>query len=438
MIGGLGERPSHALEEELIGLSLASGQDDKPISPRTIKRPTNPVATCLERKGSNIWPLGRGITGPVADDSSVAKRPRLDGEMWPWVMGSALAHAHAQQHAGAGGISHQASPPSLSPLISGSTRFASSRSGSSGGSLSSSVLESPVHLARNFDDLAEPRPVAPFGVAFGGGGEDSAIAGAARVVYKCSLDDPMGSEVPRFRGLGAFEAIAGAAEPRGHPPSAECCSPVALATNSMCQSLRLGPPLGHEPAALPPSLAPLPMAAPTAVPARSPRGMPSPALQPMLMPNPALPMLHPSHGAEMQSDDAAMAPAVPQHRAACRAATLFPPPPGLCAAGDASFGASFDATFGPAAAPRAPRPSLAAPPAFAPAFAGWAEGWGWAPHVPSAAAPPSDPMLEGVAAAGAHGGYAPVAHGLGLGVGLGGALLGVEAPAMSTRHAFSR
>ena len=52
------------LEEELLldGLSLEgeSGRPGGPISPRTIKRPTNPVALLLEKSSSRLTPADAG------------------------------------------------------------------------------------------------------------------------------------------------------------------------------------------------------------------------------------------------------------------------------------------------------------------------------------------------------------------------------------------
>ena len=251
------ERTSgQALEEELIGLSLTG---EKPISPRTIKRPTNPVATCLEATTTGLLAapsIAAGLDGPLAreEGGGVAKRPRLDGEMSPWPLQSVpmQQQQQQQQQLAPGGISHQPSPPSLSPLIAGGGRFATSSRSVDGPAPSTQASPTSSHsVARPL----EPRPVhvaGPF-AALDGGGHGGVGHGGVSPAW--SHDDPMSSEVPP-----GYEAMGAGADPRIGRPFPEPHSPVAVATNSIHLSLRLGPPGPQPPkfmdaaCALPPSI----------------------------------------------------------------------------------------------------------------------------------------------------------------------------------------
>ena len=128
------------LEEELVGLSL-SGEDGKasqPISPRTIKRPTNPVATCLDA-------TRRFRGAALQGEREVVKRPRLGGNPLRGTAGALVP-----------------SPPTLSPAMASHPRdIAVSNTPSNAPSTHASPVHrcafstrQPVH-----EGLAEPQPV---------------------------------------------------------------------------------------------------------------------------------------------------------------------------------------------------------------------------------------------------------------------------------------
>ena len=237
------------LEEELMldGLSLEGEHDALKaggVSPRTIKRPTNPVATCLEKNSSRLTLAHPLLGGP--DDGiplgAAAKRPRL------------------------GPISLPGAP--LSPHLS---RGSSSNSHSAGPSNSPSAQASPVHGMRpafatrpqtNYEGLAEPRPVlanfstalpppvTPFGTP----------PGIQSMPHGRNLPPPDVAVTPDAP-LG--NSFGGCAEPISDRPSrlpSQSGSPVAIATSSIHHHLRLGPPLPHafmrgpDRGLLPPSL----------------------------------------------------------------------------------------------------------------------------------------------------------------------------------------
>ena len=63
--------------------SRVEGGEEKPISPRTIKRPTNPVAVCLEKASTLSSPRLNGLFCgpppiPPPEDAVITKRPRLE------------------------------------------------------------------------------------------------------------------------------------------------------------------------------------------------------------------------------------------------------------------------------------------------------------------------------------------------------------------------
>lgn len=259
------------LEEELMldGLSLEGEHDALKaggVSPRTIKRPTNPVATCLEKNSSRLTLAHPLLGGP--DDGiplgAAAKRPRL------------------------GPISLPGAP--LSPHLS---RGSSSNSHSAGPSNSPSAQASPVHGMRpafatrpqtNYEGLAEPRPVlanfstalpppvTPFGTP----------PGIQSMPHGRNLPPPDVAVTPDAP-LG--NSFGGCAEPISDRPSrlpSQSGSPVAIATSSIHHHLRLGPPLPHafmrgpgSHSLLPPSLdgrghamRPVPIPVPVPVPSR--------------------------------------------------------------------------------------------------------------------------------------------------------------------------
>ena len=310
------ESMAHPLEEELIGLSLVGGDERSPgnsaLSPRTIKRPTNPVATCLSvncagtsRLGGAGEPLSSGPSDDGVTLDVAAKRPRL------------AACKHRANPAPAPHAlfppSQLPSPPCLSPLLG---------SGWAGGSdappafllalaapsKTASAQASPVRRCsfvtsqpERSDRVATPRALLPSMT-----GADGAPSGASELAGGLLRDAPSRPEMlPLFAapaapptrrygtslfasasttigssgseggggggGRGNGELVLDAqwdhltartamdAQPSPRSLSPPGGSPVALATYSISQSLRLGPLLLHNAGSrtlLPPSLAP--------------------------------------------------------------------------------------------------------------------------------------------------------------------------------------
>ena len=214
VIAGM-ERPPHvALEDELVGLSLVGDEKASPVSPRTIKRPTNPVAICLEEASAGDRVRATLAHPLISVDEVAAKRPRLSGGLagGPPPPPSSLAVPLPQP------CSLAPSPPTLSPLITGSSgRFALSSSSSQAASIPPSAQTSPVHRCSFFtlqpsrDGIAEPLPVL------------------------ASVSSPLFSS-PRSSAAVRFDATP-------WPMQAECASPVAMATDCISASLCLGPTL---------------------------------------------------------------------------------------------------------------------------------------------------------------------------------------------------
>lgn len=215
-----------ALEEELVGLSLTA-PDDKPNSPRTIKRPTNPVATCLE--AAALSPPTH-LNGSY-EEGSVTKRPKIHGEIGSWAS-SAQAQSTPQP-----GASHLPSPPSLSPLMA-SGRFVTSSTNGRGAAAASPVLSGTLGPRRLQESLAAPHAIFSFTT-------DATQSSQSRHLCKHA---PMASDSSLLEGAD-LEAMEVSVRPLG----AECGSPVAAATNSISQSLRLGPSTSHT-VFLPPHL----------------------------------------------------------------------------------------------------------------------------------------------------------------------------------------
>ena len=214
---------THPLEEELIGLSLMGGDERSPgtnaLSPRTIKRPTNPVASSLSANraptgmlrlggadGQSSCPSDDGVTLDVAAKRQCRNRPNP----------APAQHALFPP-------SQLPSPPCLSPLL-----------GSGWGAISD----------------APPG----FLLALAGSNAPSKTASAqASPVRRCVFTSLQPEHSEGMVVPCAFSSSMTGAD--DSTPS----SPVALATNSISQSLRLGPPLPHNRnprSLLPPSLAP--------------------------------------------------------------------------------------------------------------------------------------------------------------------------------------
>ena len=202
---------AHELEGELIGLSLSGGgSGSNPISPRTIKRPTNPVATCLDtvRPGGLFGSSkSAGSTDEAHAPGVACKRARLSsgsGLLWsstpsnPPAAGLSTAAVplpgvpmpvqQQQQQQQQQQCTHVGTPPMSSspsytsplltlgvPLLSESP-FASRRSSLCGSTAPSNVPSngpsqkaSPVHRCsfstRQPRDAVEPRPILAFGVS---------------------------------------------------------------------------------------------------------------------------------------------------------------------------------------------------------------------------------------------------------------------------------
>jgi len=219
-----------ALEEELVGLSLAG--DDKAasagessLSPRTIKRPTNPVATLLvqsEQCSSSSFEATNGLLGVAA------KRPRLSDPPPPKTLPAQLAAPGA-----AAPTTVIPSPPSLSPLISGGGRFAGSSSSSGAPSNAGSTHASPVPRCSfstsqpAHEGLAEPRPVA-------------ASLGTMHPPWlSAQLSRSQSAPPASTTADDCFDMEVSVTVDTSMP---ECGSPVALATNCINHSLHLGPP----------------------------------------------------------------------------------------------------------------------------------------------------------------------------------------------------
>ena len=299
-----GSSGGHAFEEELAGLSLMT-EDEKdekallesPVSPRTIKRPTNPVATCLEtwtRKGSLQ-------DAPTQSEREFVKRQRRTSS------GSAVRSGLSSLPSGRGVLSP---PPGHSDTraihlhdLGGSVT--GSRIGSTTPSNAPSAQASPVHnsscdFSRRqpaHEGLAEPLPVFAAGVddqtsapqppaahvrsrglAFGTASSLGYRAPRERVFV--GLNQTL-TKLPSPRQMSEAPHLFPASHPQPSPPQhsaahgeaaahdqtasamavvattstptpsgvptptpLECCSPVALATSCISQNLRLGPPLG--------------------------------------------------------------------------------------------------------------------------------------------------------------------------------------------------
>ena len=213
----------------LDGLSLESDHDASKIggsSPRTIKRPTNPVAMCLEENSWRLTP-DHPLSGGTDDNipfGAVAKRPRLGPCSLP-----------------------------LSPLSCGS----SSNSHSAAPSNSPSAQTSPVHGMQpafatrpqtNHEGLAEPRPIL------------ANFSAALPPPVTPFGTPPSVQAMPHWRSLsapdmaGTFDATLGnsfscCSEPVSdrtlRPPSLSD-SPVAIATSSIRHNLRLDPALPNS------------------------------------------------------------------------------------------------------------------------------------------------------------------------------------------------
>ena len=275
-----------ALEEELVGLSLREEEQSGPISPRTIKRPTNPVATCLDARKSGK------AAGFAQSDKEVVKRPRL---------GSGSGPSNNRP-----GGSLMPSPPTLSPAIPPSFEFG----GSNAPSNAASTQNSPIHRGAFstrpvHEDLPKPvvlGPSAAEAVMMAERRPSFEAFGPDPPVYRSMSDPSHGGYAPRSGCRPPFggrippamirEASDSATdvcdamrdedddEPATPPPRMktpalpipvpnaqlsanqgaaaacsplECGSPVALATNALTQSLRVGPPNHNHTHADPPS-----------------------------------------------------------------------------------------------------------------------------------------------------------------------------------------
>ena len=213
------------LEEELVGLSLMEdGKASQPISPRTIKRPTNPVATCLDA-------TRRFRGAALQGEREVVKRPRLGGNPLRSAPGALVP-----------------SPPTLSPAMTSHPRDSVAVSNTP--SNAPSTHASPVHRCAFstrqpiHEGLTEPQPVFAAGPEANESSPDAPFMPPSTAVRLA-----FGMPTTRERSLGGYPSpmmfASGPAcgvESHSNTPY-ECGSPVALATNSISQNLRLGPPL---------------------------------------------------------------------------------------------------------------------------------------------------------------------------------------------------
>lgn len=342
------QQATTGVEDELIGLSLVDdnkGSGTSPISPRTIKRPTNPVATCLDTSRCLTSPDPSLATRSNLCDGGVAKRPRLNSgiseggstqaqvQVPPTTAAASRCRRNGSSTGadgplqGTGGsvpgggttvwatLPSAPSPPSLSPLIGNGWL---GPNGSVPPSVPASTQASPVRCAFSTlqpphrDGLAMPRPVLTLAGPATSTTQQTKSSGAEA---SSSLDAFQAPPVPNFvqppssshassasgrRGgfspspsppsfctpnqhalsLGGSVELVGSSDGNGAAtggstfasvavvagsgafgggckyewgemavdlPPPECPSPVALATNSISQNLRLGPPLPRTP-----------------------------------------------------------------------------------------------------------------------------------------------------------------------------------------------
>ncbi len=233
------------LEEEILNLSLSFEDSRSSISsPRTIKRPTNPVAACLDM---HPWQPPPEPAAEGERHMREQKRPRLESREYPQPPPFAPAsHPHLSGFGGVrGGFASPGSGPS--PVASAGPSPVRAHSFST--------------MQPNREDLAEPEAMLASGamrlpVAFGAAPVSAAPVGAPyRGLHAAGL--PVSSH-PGHSGTDLLtQAVVGGRSRQNscgaRSDSSQCSSPVAYATSCMSSRLHLlettpVPPL------LPPSL----------------------------------------------------------------------------------------------------------------------------------------------------------------------------------------
>ena len=232
-----------SLEDDLAELQL--DHQEQPISPRTIKRPPNPIASWLlaESPPSNPWFTHSTPDSPALPPhpESLAKRQRL------------FEHAMTPHRHVAG------SPPLMGKPSFSSIQNAASPPNRHSSCVSSPIqspLQSPISPIRNRafstqqpmrDDIAEPRPVVPR---------------ALNVQHGFLLPSSRSPNTTSPLALSSPSSFGGAT------------SPVTAAASCVNHTLHLGeqhpPAMGHGVLMLPPSLLGTAPATPCSVPLSHP------------------------------------------------------------------------------------------------------------------------------------------------------------------------